>query len=226
MFLVDSDLEESPEWLLTFDQAYADDDVDVVYGVQGNRWGGRFERVIGQLFYRLFLAATDVAQPDNILTCRLMSQRYVDFLLEHRERELNIGGQRVITGFKQRAIEVEMPRLRTTTYSLSAKFAQFVNAITSFSNLPLVAVFYARLLITVIAPAYSALLVVRYFSYGEPPDGYTSLIVSIWFFSGLITLFLGIQGIYVAKIFSEVTQGPYTIVRAVYQGAERKAEED
>ena len=226
MFLVDSDLEESPEWLLTFDQAYADDDVDVVYGVQGNRWGGRFERVIGQLFYRLFLAATDVAQPDSILTCRLMSQRYVDFLLEHRERELNIGGQRVITGFKQRAIEVEMPRLRTTTYSLSAKFAQFVNAITSFSSLPLVAVFYVGLLITVSALAYSALLVVRYFSYGGPPDGYTSLIVSIWFFSGLITLFVGIQGIYVAKIFSEVKQRPYTIVRAVYQSAEHKAEED
>jgi len=226
VFLIDSDLEESPEWLITFDQAHADDEVDVVYGVQGNRRGSWFERVTGQLFYRLFRAATGVAQPDNILTCRLMSRRYVDALLEHRERELNIGGLWIITGFKQRHIEVEKPRLRTTTYSLSAKFAQFVNAITSFSSLPLVAVFYVGLLITVSALAYSALLVVRYFSYGEPPDGYTSLIVSIWFFSGLITLFLGIQGIYVAKNFSEVTQGPYTIVRAVYQSAEHKAEED
>ena len=76
------------------------------------------------------------------------------------------------------------------------------------------------------ALGYVTLLVVRHFSYGGAPDGYTSLIASIWFFSGLTILFLGIQGIYVAKIFSEVKQRPYTIVRAVYHGAERKAGEE
>ena len=226
VFLIDSDLEESPEWLLTFDEAYADDDVDVVYGVQSSRRGSWFERVTGHLFYRLFRAATGVPQPDNILTCRLMSRRYVDALLDHKERELNIGGLWVITGFSQRQIEVEKPRLHPTTYSISAKFGHFINAITSFSSLPLVVVFYAGLMITIGALGYVTLLVVRYFSCGGAPDGYTSLIVSIWFFSGLIILFLGLQGIYVAKIFSEVKQRPYTIVRAVYHGTERKAGEE
>jgi len=225
VFLIDSDLEESPEWLLTFDEAFTDD-VDVVYGVQGNRRGGWFERVTGQLFYRLFRFATGVAQPENIVTSRLMSRRYVDALLEHQERELNIGGLWVITGFGQRKIEVEKLRLRPTTYSLSAKFGHFINAITSFSSLPLVVAFHAGLMITISALGYSTLLVVRYFSYGGPPDGYTSLIVSIWFFSGLIILFLGVQGIYVAKIFSEVKQRPSTIVRAIYRGAERREGEE
>lgn len=223
VFLIDGDLEESPEWLLTFDGAYADEDVDVVYGVQSSRRGSWIERVTGRLFYRLFRAATGVAQPDNILTCRLMSRRYVDALLDHQERELNIGGLWVITGFCQKQIEVEKSRLRPTTYSLSAKFGHFINAITSFSSMPLVVVFYAGLMITISALGYSILLVVRYFSYGGPPDGYTSLIVSIWFFSGLIILFLGIQGIYIAKIFSEVKQRPYSIVRAIYRGAARTA---
>ena len=226
VFLIDSDLEESPEWLLTFDEVYANEDVDVVYGVQGNRRGGWFERVTGHLFYRLFRSATGVAQPENIVTSRLMSRRYVDALLKHQERELNIGGLWVITGFGQRQIEVEKLRLHPTTYSISAKFGHFINAITSFSSLPLVVVFYAGLMITMSALGYVTLLVVRHFSYGGAPDGYTSLIASIWFFSGLTILFLGIQGIYVAKIFSEVKQRPYTIVRAVYHGTERKAGEE
>ena len=223
VFLIDSDLEESPEWLLTFDEAFADKDVDVVYGVQGNRRGGWFERVTGRLFYSLFRAATGVAQPDNIVTCRLMSRRYVDALLKHQEREINIGGLWIITGFKQQQLKVEKPRLRPTTYSLPGKFGHFVNAITSFSSMPLVAAFYCGLFITISALGYGTLLVVRYFSYGGPPDGYTSLIVSVWFFSGLIILFLGIQGIYIAKIFSEVKQRPYTVVRAVHRSPERKA---
>jgi putative glycosyltransferase len=43
------------------------------------------------------------------------------------------------------------------------------------------------------------------------------LIASIWLFSGLIIFFLGIQGIYIAKIFSEVKGRPNTIVRRVYK---------
>jgi putative glycosyltransferase len=54
--------------------------------------------------------------------------------------------------------------------------------------------------------------------------GFTALIASIWFFSGLIVFFLGIQGIYLAKIFTEVKQRPYTIIREVY-GADQHGSE-
>jgi putative glycosyltransferase len=141
----------------------------------------------------------------------------VQALLTHRERELNIGGLWVITGFKQATHLVRKHSTSPTSYTLSGKFGHLVNAVTSFSSLPLVYTFYSGLFISISALIYIAYLFLRYFLIGSPPSGYTSLIASIWFFSGLIIFFLGVQGIYLSKIFSEVKQRPYTIIRHIYQ---------
>ena len=215
IFLIDSDLEESPEWLVRFHERYVTSSADMVFGVQAERRGKWVERLTGWIYYKIFRMATGLSQPDDITTARLMSRRYVDALLLHQEREISIGGLWVITGFKQVTLEVQKLANSPTSYSFGKKIALFVNSITSFSSLPLVFVFYTGVLITTGALSYVALLVLRYAFYEAPPDGYTSLIVSIWFFSGLIILFLGIQGVYISKIFSEVKQRPNTIVRSV-----------
>jgi putative glycosyltransferase len=54
VFLIDSDLEEDPSWLLTFHEAMRADNVDVVYGVQTERKGDWIERSAGRLFFSLF----------------------------------------------------------------------------------------------------------------------------------------------------------------------------
>jgi putative glycosyltransferase len=217
VFLIDSDLEEEPEWLLCFaDQMHAESS-DVIYGVQTQRKGGFIERVTGRLFYRTFRLLTGLAQPNNIATARLMSRRYVDALLLHEERELNIGGLWVITGFKQCSQVIQKHATSPTTYSLSRKFSHLVNAITSFSSLPLVFTFYSGLLLSISALSYIVYLTVRYLFITSPPSGYTSIIASIWLFSGMIIFFLGVQGIYISKIFSEIKQRPYTIVRQIYK---------
>ncbi|MGO4303083.1 glycosyltransferase family 2 protein [Cupriavidus sp. RAF12] len=219
VFLIDSDLEEEPEWLLSFKTKMETESCDVVYGVQETRKGGAIERVTGMLFYRLFRLLTGIRQPNNIVTARLMTRRYVNALLLHRERELNIGGLWVITGFAQRQHVVKKHSTSPTTYSFSRKFSHLINAVTSFSSLPLVFTFYSGLVISLTAMAYIAFLLFRYFFVASPPDGYTSIIASIWLFSGLIIFFMGIQGIYIAKVFFEVKRRPYSIVRDVYRNA-------
>jgi putative glycosyltransferase len=221
VFLIDSDLEEEPEWLLPFHQQLRADGSDVVFGVQGRRRGETFERLSGKLFYGMFRLLTGVAQPDDIITARLMSRRYVDALVAHRERELNIGGLWVTTGFAQSRRIVHKRSSSLTTYTFSKKITHFVNAVTSFSSLPLVLIFYSGAFISSISLIYILYLFFRYFFISEPPEGYTSIIASIWLSAGLIIFFLGIQGIYISKIFSEVKQRPYTIVRHVYRGASR-----
>jgi putative glycosyltransferase len=216
VFLIDSDLEEEPEWLQSFAEQMGQQGSDVVYGVQAARRGGWIDRAAGRLFYRLFRALTGVPQPDNIVTARLMTRAYVQALVAHRERELNIGGLWVITGFRQSLQVVVKHSSSPTTYTLSHKFSHLVNAVTSFSSLPLVFTFYAGLLISLTAVAFIGYLVLRYFV-GTPPEGYTSIVASIWLFSGLIILFLGVQGIYISKVFAEVKQRPYTIIRNVYR---------
>jgi putative glycosyltransferase len=143
VFLIDSDLEEEPEWLLSFDEQMKRDQCDVVYGIQDKRKGGAFERGSGAAFYKLFRKLTGINQPDNIVTVRLMTKRYVQALLTHRERELNIGGLWVITGFKQATHLVRKHSTSPTSYTLSGKFGHLVNAIISFSSLPLIFVFYS-----------------------------------------------------------------------------------
>jgi putative glycosyltransferase len=222
VFLIDSDLEEEPEWLLSFARQMEAESCDVVYGIQIKRKGDYFEKITGRVFYTVFRFLTGLAQPDNIVTARLMSKRYVDSLLLHQERELNIGGLWIITGFKQCQQFVKKHSTSPTTYSLSGKFSHLVNAITSFSSQPLVITFYSGLLISVSALAYIFYLVIRYAFIASPPDGYTSIIASIWLFSGLIIFFIGVQGIYISKVFSEVKQRPYTIVRHVYKSLQRE----
>ncbi|WP_347900741.1 glycosyltransferase family 2 protein [Pseudomonas purpurea] len=217
VFLIDSDLEEEPEWLTTFaDIINNSSDLDVVYGIQNNRKGGQTEKLSGYLFYRLFRILTGIDQPDNIVTARLMSRRYVDALLMHKERELNIGGIWIITGFKQSAIEIKKHNTSPTTYSLRKKISHLVNAVTSFSSFPLVFTFYSGLVISATAMGFIFLLIIQYLSHSSVPSGYTSIIASIWLFSGLIISFLGIQGIYISKIFMEIKQRPYTIIKEIH----------
>lgn len=215
VFLIDSDLEEAPEWLRLF-YSEMDGTCDVVYGIQNRRKGGTVEVALGWAFYRVFRLLTGINQPDNIVTARLMTRRYVNALISHQEREINIGGLWIITGFNQRALIVEKKSTSPTTYNFSRKLSHLVNAVTSFSSLPLVFIFYFGLVISAAAVAYMLYIVGRSISGSPPPPGYTSVLVSIWFFSGLIILFIGVVGIYISKIFIEVKRRPYSIVRQVY----------
>lgn len=224
VFLIDSDLEEEPEWFPSFQEVLIKEECDVVYGVQGQRKGSRYEQLSGSVFYRLFRGLTGIEQPDNIVTARLMSKRYVDALLLHKERELNIGGLWVITGFKQVALVVKKHSSSPTTYSFGKKISHLVNAVTSFSSLPLVFTFYSGLVISGTALGFILLLLAKYLIISTIPSGYTSIICSIWLFSGLIISFVGIQGIYISKIFIEIKQRPYTIIRHIYNSKEIDSE--
>jgi len=216
VFLIDSDLEEYPEWLIDFNNQMKKDQCDLIYGVQGNRRGEILERITGSLFYKLFRLLTQINQPDNIVTARLMTRRYVKALISHEEREINIGGLWISTGFKQTYRIVSKHSSSPTTYSFGSKLGHLVNAITSFSSLPLVFIFYSGLFISSTSVFYILYLCLRYILLSQAPSGYTSLTSSIWLFSGLIIFFIGVQGIYLSKIFSEVKRRPNTIVRKTY----------
>jgi putative glycosyltransferase len=223
VFLIDSDLEEEPEWLLTFHELLNKHLVDVVFGVQAKRRNQLFEKISGIMFYRLFRFLTGVAQPDNIVTARLMTRRYVDALLLHREREVNIGGLWLITGFAQLQYSVQKHATSPTTYNFIRKVEHFVNAVTSFSNAPLTFIFYLGSLILMMTLFYVTYLAYRYIFVSQPPDGYTSLIVSVWLLAGLVIFSIGVLGIYLSKVFSEVKQRPYTIVRDVYKSTTKES---
>lgn len=216
VFLLDSDLEEEPEWLEVFSQQMGQEGCDVVYGVQESRKGNWFERWSGQWFYRLFQALTGLSLPENIVTARLMSRRYVNALLRHEEREVFMAGLWHITGFEQSALTVKKHNTSESTYTLRRKLSLLVNSVTSFSNAPLVSIFYIGVSISLFASAYIAYLVIHWLFLTTPLSGWTSVMASIWLLGGMVISFIGVVGIYLSKIFSEAKQRPYTIVRQIY----------
>jgi putative glycosyltransferase len=217
VFLLDSDLEEEPELLSAFHQKLTTTDADVVFGVQERRKGKPFERLSGFLFFKTFNALSSHSLPDNFVTARLMKRKFVSALLQHREREMLLGGLWVLTGFTQVALPVTKHSKGSSTYSVRLKIAQAVNAITSFSNKPLILIFYLGCAILFLSTAAACYLIIRKIVFGTLLLGWASLIVSVWLLGGLTIFCLGIIGIYLAKIFIEVKQRPYSIVKDIYE---------
>jgi putative glycosyltransferase len=225
VFQIDCDLEEEPELLGRFYKKLVDSGADVVFGVRQKRKGGFLERVGGQVFWWLFNRLASCTIPANRICATLMSRRYVDNLITHQEREVFLAGLQALNGFKQVPVVVETRWRGRSTYTLTKRVTLLVNAITAFSSKPLVYIFYLGSTISLVATAAAFYLIVRRLFFGAFLEGWPSLIVSIWLLGGLIIFCLGVIGIYLAKMFVEIKQRPYTIVRRVYDRDERDGDD-
>ena len=125
-----------------------------------------------------------------------------------------------LTGFTQVPVAVTKHYNVVSTYSLRRKISHAVNAITSLSNKPLIFIFYLGCFIFSLSLVAAVDLIVRKIFLGTLLTGWPSLIVSIWLLGGLTIFCLGVIGIYLAKIFIEVKQRPYTILKDVYDHGE------
>jgi len=218
VFLLDCDLEEDPELLEPLQAKMRETGSDVVYGAQVVRRGSWVNRVTGSIYFSLINAVSGMKFPRNVLTLRLMTRRYVQSLLLHRERELLISGIWHLTGYDQVALPVTKHNRSPTTYSTLRRFSLVLTGIISFSDRPLRWIFYTGFVVLFFAFLYILFVLGNYLLNGAGVSGFASLILSIWLIGGLNILFLGTIGIYIATIFSETKQRPYTIVRAIYRG--------
>ena len=224
VFLVDSDLEEPPELLERFWGERQRLEADVVFGVQRRRKGGFVERLTGAAFYALINGLSPIPVPQNAVTARLMTRRYVSSLVLHRDKEIFLLGLWTITGYHQVALPVEKGSRGETTYPLRSRVNHALNAITAFSVAPLLWIFYSGLAILLVSLSAAAYLVARQVLFGIYLSGWPSLIVSVWLLGGITVFSVGIVGLYLSKVFSEVKDRPYTIVRAEYHGGQDKPE--
>lgn len=218
VFLIDCDLEEPPELLGEFWQALHDrPDHDVVYGIQRSRKGGLMERLTGSLYYDVFNLLSNVKIQKNMSVVRLMTRRYINSLIQYREQEPVFAGLAVLAGYRQTALEFDKSSKGSTTYTFAKKLDMVANSLASFSNRPLVYIFYLGLAVTLSSFMLVAFYIGRYFLVGASLSGWLSLIVSVWIIGGLILLSLGLIGIYLAKMFSEVKNRPYSVIRAIHR---------
>jgi len=221
VFLIDCDLEEDPELLEDFWRKMNDEnDIDVVYGVQKRRKGKIFERLSGWAFYKIFNLLSDVKIKKNLLVTRIMKKKYVDALIQHKEKVMMFVGLCELTGFNQKTITVKKKSKSTTTYNFLKKINMAVNALVSLSSKPLYMIFYIGSIMSFFSFFITIFFIFRKFFYGISISGWTSLIVSLWVIGGATIFSLGIIGIYLSKIFLEVKDRPYVIIKDKYSSNE------
>lgn len=218
VFLIDSDLEEAPELLPTFARILEENDADVVYGVHDQKVGSQFRQTTSGWFWKLFNALSDTKTEENICHVRLMSRIYIDALLTLRERNIFLGGLYVWPGYRQIPVRIERTiRRAQSTYSLRHRLALLVRSIVAFSTRPLQIVFILGTGIAVLSGFVAVTFLVARLAMGSHMvSGFASLMISLWFLSGLTIMSLGVIGLYVAQVYIETKERPRTIIRRVH----------
>ena len=219
IFLIDSDLEEAPEYLSEFWESMSSKGLDVIYGVQAERLrGGRLERILGSVFYRVFNFCSPTPIPVNLCTIRLMTRQYTEAVLEMGDKNLFLGGQFAWVGFRQQPCVIEVvPVRKASNYSMLKKLSLCSDAIFSFSSYPIKLIFTLGLQLFFLSSCWGVYLFVRKLIYPSLIlTGWSSVMVSIWFLGSVIILILGLIGMYISKIFDEVKDRQRYIVRKVH----------
>ena len=216
VFLIDCDLEESPELVLDFWQKMQSDaDIDVVFGVQKKRKGNFFEVLSGKLFYKFLNTIIDLEYPHDTLTARLMNRNYVDEVLRYPEKSLELWSVFTLVGFRQEAVYTEKLSKGISTYHFGRKIKLAIETITSTSNRPLYFIFLVGLIIFGLSGTYLAYILYIALTAEGVVEGWASTIASIWLVGGITFLLLGIIAIYLAKIFQEVKARPLYGIKSI-----------
>lgn len=218
VFLIDCDLEVRPAVLEVFLPKLEQTGADVVFGYQSARKGSRFERLSGGLFWAGFNRMSDMKVPENLLTERVMTRRFVDALLRLGDYNLFMGGMMSWTGFTQIGVPVDKSqREGHSSYTLLKRMQLMVNAVSSFSSKPLVWLFNAGALITLASFGYVTYLLGRKLLFNDALLGFTSMMAMLALTLGIVTTGLGLLGIYLGKVFNQVQNRPTYIVRDIYR---------
>ena len=144
-----------------------------------------------------------------------MSRRYVNSLMEFKEQEIFIAGLCVLNGYETRKIYIEKTSTSKTSYSLGKKVQLLVNGITSFSSKPLFMIFYLGCFVLLATLIAIGIIVYKKLNYDITISGWSSMIVTICFMSGLIIFSIGVFSIYLSKIFIETKDRPYVIIKKI-----------
>ena len=212
--MMDSDLQDPPELLPSMLENWRAGS-DVVYAVRTERTGEtRVKLATASWFYRLFSRLAQIELTQNSGDFRLLDRRALDALNSMRERNRFLRGMTVWVGFTQSAVPYERDaRFAGETKYTPAKMLRFsLDAISSFSHVPLQAATLAGFVVAAIAflgiPVAIGLKLA-----GEYVPGITSVLLAVLLLGGIQLITVGIIGEYLGRVYDEVKRRPLYVVR-------------
>lgn len=204
------DLQDPPEMLVRF-VAEWEKGYKVVYGIRQNRKESLLMRGARSLFYRLVRASASFSIPSDAGEFQLLDRKVVEALRHYQDYFPYLRGMIANVGFKSIGIPYNwgVRRHGKSSANLLALYDQAVNGLISFSNLPMRISVFAGLFLSAasLLIAFASVLLAFFYPQQAVPKGIVTLIVAVFFFSGIQLLFVGIIGEYVAAIHAQVRQG-------------------
>ena len=140
---------------------------------------------------------------------RLMSERAVAALMQYRERKMFLRGLVRQLGFNEGRVYYDRKKRTAgeSKYPLRKMLALSIDGITSFSTEPMKFITLMGLVMTLVSVIIIIYGLYEHFN-GKTIEGWTSIMVSLWFIGGVIMTGVGITGTYIGKIYVEVKQRP------------------
>ena len=189
------------------------DGCEIVYGVRSSReTDSFFKRATAQGFYRLLnMMGAEVVY--NHADYRLMSARALREFAKFKEVNLYLRGMVPLVGFKSTCVYYERhERLAGEShYPLKKMIALAFDGITSLSVKPIRIITVCGLLMSVISFVGILWAVIAALC-GHTVAGWASTACLICFIGGIQSMFLGVIGEYIGKIYMEVKARPRYII--------------
>jgi len=211
--MLDADLQDPPELIGDMIAQWSQGS-DVVYAVRERREGeSAFKLATASWFYKLFDKLAQVDLEANSGDFRLLDRRALNALLAMTERSRFLRGMTVWVGFTQTAVSYERDARHAgqTKYTVRKMLRFSLDAITSFSHLPLQLATYAGVLSAGVAfiaiPVVIGLRIT-----GSYLPGFGSITIAILLLGGIQLIALGVIGEYVGRVYDEVKHRPLYIV--------------
>jgi polyisoprenyl-phosphate glycosyltransferase len=211
--VMDGDLQDVPEIIPQFVEKYLQG-YDVVYAQRVRRKEPWPLKLCYLVFYRLMASLSDIHLPLDSGDFGLMSRRVVEEVRRMPEHHRYLRGMRSWVGFRQTGIAVERAERHSgnSKYSISRLMKLAMDGIFAFSIVPIRAAALLGALAMLVSLIYAVYAVyIRLFSQ-RSPQGFTGLLVTFIFLSGMILFFLGMIGEYVGRIYEETKGRPQYII--------------
>ena len=216
VIVIDADLQDPPELIPQLVARWREG-YDVVYARRTSRDGDTFlKKLTARLFYRFVQGINRVKIPADTGDYRLLSRRAVEALKQLRETHRFMKGLFAWIGFPQIAVNYRRDRrfAGKTKWNYWHLWNFALEGITSFTITPLKIATYVGLLTSCLSFTYALLVIYKTLVYGDPVQGYPSLMVVILFLGGLQLMSLGMIGEYLGRIFNESKQRPLYFINS------------
>ena len=190
---------------------------EVVYGVKRNREADSIiKKYTARQFYRI-QKKCGINIIEDHADFRLLSHAAICELEKYTERNIYLRGIIPLMGMKYTIVDedIKPSKGRKSRYNAKRMIELAVDGITSFSTKPINCIIYCGLAMLIIS-FFIFIYVICSLVLNHYAPGWASIMLSIWFLGSIVTIAIGIIGVYIGKIYIEVKQRPhYRIVKTL-----------